>query len=101
MTTDTKQVNFANKVRIHGVAAQAGHFLRHLLEMVMAMSIGMAVGGALALWAARMIGYSDPLHQIPEVSALVMAFNTAMLIPMVFRLDLYAGRTGHMAHAHH
>ena len=52
----------------------------NLLERVLAMSIGMAVGGALVLWAARMIWYSDPLRQIPEESALVMAFNIS--VPM-------------------
>ncbi len=25
----------------------------------------------------------------------------AMVVPMMFRLDLYTGRAGHMAHAHH
>ncbi len=77
MATDTKQVNFPHNERTYGIAAQARHFIRHLLEMVLAMSLGMVVGGALALWAARIIGYSDPLRQIPEVSALVMAFNMA------------------------
>ncbi len=156
MTTDTKQINFLHKERRHGVAAQTGHFIRHLLEMLMAMFVGMAVGGVLALWAAKMIGYSDPLRQIPEVSALVMAFNMAapmaawmryrgmqwgpisemsgvmflevillicvawlglfpesrlvlwqhvlmipaMIVPMLYRRDLYTGQVGHMMHAH-
>ena len=156
MTNDTKQVNFPHKELKHGVAAQAGHFLWHLLEMVLAMFVGMAVGGPLALWAARMSGYSDPLRQIPEVSALVMVFIMAvpmaawmrhrdmewrpiaemsgamfvevilligvvwlgilskthlllwqhalmipaMIVPMLYRFDLYTGRTGHMGHAH-
>ena len=25
----------------------------------------------------------------------------AMIIPMLYRLDIYTGRAGHMAHAHH
>lgn len=67
MTTDTKQVNFSHKEGKYGAAAQAGHFFRHLLEMLLAMLVGMAVFGVLALKLARMVGYTDPLHQIPEV----------------------------------
>ncbi|MCE8429228.1 MAG: hypothetical protein J5U19_12665 [Candidatus Methanoperedens sp.] len=25
----------------------------------------------------------------------------AMVVPMLFRLDIYTGRAGHLAHAHH
>jgi len=60
MANDTKQVNFLNKEQKHSLASQAGHFLRHLLEMI-----------------------------------------PAMIIPMLYRLDIYTGRAGHMAHAHH
>jgi len=56
MTTDTKKVNFSHKERMHGVASQAGHFLRHLLEMI-----------------------------------------PAMIVPMLYRRDLYTA--GHHAHA--
>ncbi len=54
MTTNTKQVDFPNKERTYGIAVQAGHFLRHLLEMCMSMCVGMAVLGVLYLWAAWM-----------------------------------------------
>ncbi len=79
MTTDTKQVNISHKERKHGVAAQAGHFLRHLLEMVLAMSIGMAVGGALALWAARMIGI--PTRSTRFLRCLLSSWHSTWLYP--------------------
>ena len=157
MTNDTKQVNFPHKERKYGAAAQAGHFIRHPLEMLLAMVVGMGVLGFVALRAAGMVGYTDPLHQIPEVSAFVMAFNMALpmaiwmryrsmdwvpisemsgamfaevillismvwlglypvsklilwqhvlmvpamiIIPMLYRFDLYTGRAGHMMHVH-
>ena len=153
---DTKKVNFLHKERKHGVTAQAGYFFRHLLEMVLAMFIGMGVLGFVTLRLAGMIGYTDPLRQIPEVSALVMAFNMAvpmaawmryrgmdwgpisemsgamfvevilligvvwlgifpenrlilwqhvlmipaMIVPMLYRRDLYTGHVGHHAYTH-
>ncbi len=80
MTTDTKQGNFPHKERKHGVSAQAGYFFRHLFEMLLAMMVGMGVLGFVSLRLAGMVGYTDPLRQIPEVSALVMAFD--MAVPM-------------------
>jgi hypothetical protein len=133
-----------------------GHFVRHLLEMCLVMCLGMAVLDALFFGIARVIGYSEPLVQLPELSTLVVAFNMAapmlawmrfrghewrpiwemsgamfveaiallgafwlgfiaageslfgwqhalmmpaMIIPMLFRLDLYTGRAGHPADA--
>ena len=84
----TKQVNFPNKERKHGVAAKAGYFnftlpmaawmrfrdmkWRPILEMS-----GAAIG--------RFCGFAC----------------VAMVVPMLFRLDLYTGRTSHFGHAHH
>ncbi len=58
----------------------AGHFVRHLLEMCAAMCIGVAVLDLPFLGAARFVGYTDPIHQLPELTALVVAFN--MTLPM-------------------
>jgi hypothetical protein len=141
--------------RQQGVGASAWHFIRHNLEMCMAMCLGLAVLDALFLWSAALIGYSDPLRQIPELVTLVAALNMTapmaawmrfrgmewrpiaemsatmvaeailligvawlgiiprsslvnwlhalmmpvMLVPILYRLDLYTGRAGHHAHA--
>jgi hypothetical protein len=58
-----------------------GHFLWHLGEMCLAMCIGLAVLDAMFYGIARVVGYSDPLVQFPELSTLVVAFN--MTAPMV------------------
>ncbi len=55
-------------------------FCRHFLEMCIAMCLGMMILSPVFLGIARIVGYSDPLRQLPELSALVMAFN--MTAPM-------------------
>lgn len=131
-----------------------GHFVRHFVEMCAVMCIGLGVLDLTFFGIMGMIGYSDPLVELPEVSTLVIALNMAvpmvawmrfrhhewapiwemsgamfveaivlisvfwlglvpagrslfslqhvlmmpaMLIPMLFRLDLYTGRVGHAA----
>jgi hypothetical protein len=61
-------------------AARLGHFVRHYFEMCLAMCVGFALLNPLFYGVARLIGISDPLGQIPELSALVVAFN--MSVPM-------------------
>jgi hypothetical protein len=80
MTIDTKQIDFTHKEQINGVAAQAGYFTLHLLEMCMAMCLGWAALGALFGWAVGLIGIFNPNIQIPELSTLVAAFS--MTLPM-------------------
>src|SRR5919197_679570 len=58
-----------------------GHFVRHLLEMCLVMCLGMAVLDGVFYAIARLVGYPDPLVQLPELSTLVVAFN--MTAPMV------------------
>lgn len=58
-----------------------GHFVRHLFEMCMAMCVGMVLLGPVYTWAAGLAGYGDPYFQLPELTALVLAFN--MTVPMV------------------
>lgn len=66
-----------------GHAAHKFHFLRHLLEMTIAMMIGMAVGGALfrSILAPMGMTFRETRLQFPELCLLVMAFN--MSVPMV------------------
>lgn len=57
-----------------------GHFVRHLAEMCAAMCVGFAVLDLPFIGVAKVLGYSDPIHELPELSALVVAFN--MSLPM-------------------
>jgi hypothetical protein len=62
---------------LHGAAA---HFLRHLVEMVLAMMIGMAVLGLLLRAVIAPLGYPDGLRPFPELSAVAMTLE--MTLPM-------------------
>ena len=63
-------------------AAPAGHFTRHLLEMVAAMFLGMAVFGAVlgGVLLAAGTTFQDVLETVPALAALMLAFN--MTVPM-------------------
>jgi hypothetical protein len=134
--------------------SQAGHFLRHYLEMCAPMCIGFAIGDLVYFGAAAHFGYSKPFNELPELSVAVVTFTMtapmvgwmlfrgmsrretaemaavmpilalallvlgwlaivakrdlallehglmmpAMLVPMLFRLELYTGRSGHTSH---
>ena len=54
-------------------------FLRHYLEMIMAMVVGMVVLGAAEAMLLNRVGWAETLAQ-PEPSALIMATN--MITPM-------------------
>jgi hypothetical protein len=54
-----------------------GHFVRHYLEMVVAMVVGMVALGPLWSLAADALGRPGLLHA-PEPSALVMATNMSV-----------------------
>jgi hypothetical protein len=62
---------------LHGATAQ---FLRHLLEMVIAMMVGMAVLGLLIRAAIAPLGYPDGLRPFPELFAVAMTVE--MTLPM-------------------
>jgi hypothetical protein len=70
--------------------APTGWWMRHLLEMVVAMAVGMQVifGEYEAIAAAG--GYRDAMTQLPELSTLVMA--GAMVVPMA----LWMNHRGHL-----
>ena len=70
---------------LHGAAAQ---FLRHLIEMILAMMIGMAVLGLLLRAAIAPLGYPDGLRPFPELSATAMTLE--MTLPMAAWM-LYRG----------
>jgi hypothetical protein len=54
-------------------------FLRHYLEMIMAMVVGMVVLGAGEAMLLERVGWAETLAQ-PEPGALIMATN--MIVPM-------------------
>jgi hypothetical protein len=62
------------------VLGQVGHFVRHYIEMCLAMCVGFGVGDVVYFWAAGRAGYPDPFTQLPELSVLVVAI--AMTAPM-------------------
>ncbi len=64
-----------------GHAAHKSHFLRHLLEMTLAMMVGMVVGGAVFTGILATMGMTVDASRFPELFLLVMGFN--MSVPMV------------------
>jgi uncharacterized membrane protein len=69
---------------LHGPTAQ---FLRHLVEMILAMVIGMVVLGLLVRVIASALGYPNGLSQFYELSALLMTLEMtlAMAAWMLYR----------------
>jgi hypothetical protein len=57
------------------------HFVRHFLEMCVAMCVGLAVLDTVYVWLAAQVGITNPYLRFPELSAAVLAFN--MTAPMV------------------
>lgn len=157
MTTDTKQVSPSRKVQLPRVVVRTGYFIRHFLEMCLAMCIGGIPLIILFFVGAANIGYPGLLEHSPELSVLVVGFILSlpmtawmryrdhewqptlemasttivlaillvglgwfgilaksnlfewmtrlacpvMIIPMLFRLDIYAGHhAGHQNHVH-
>jgi hypothetical protein len=70
---------------LHGPTTQ---FLRHLVEMVIVMMIGMAFLGLLIRAAMTPLGYPDGLRPYPELSAAAMTLE--MTLPMAAWM-LYRG----------
>jgi len=60
---------------------QVWNFVRHYLEMCIAMCLGIAVGDIIYFAIARAAGYSDPFGQLPVLSLAVVTFS--MTAPMV------------------
>lgn len=81
MNTGTKQVSSAQTVQIPGLATRAWHFIRHLLEMCLAMCVGGIPLIVLFFWGAATIGYPDLLQRFPELSVLVIGF--ILSLPMI------------------
>jgi hypothetical protein len=155
MSTETKQVSSTQKVQVPGVAARAGYFIWHLIEMCLAMCLGGVPLIILFFVSAAKIGYPNLFQESPELSVLVVGFILAlpmtawmrfrghdwqstlemasttiilaillvtlgwlgilartslfewltrfacpvMIIPMLFRLEMYTGN--HASHSHH
>ena len=62
-------------------AAKTWHFVRHFIEMCLAMCLGLAVLDTVYVWLAGRFGITNPYLQFPELSAAVVAFN--MTAPML------------------
>ncbi len=60
---------------------QVWNFVRHYLEMCIAMCVGIGVGDAIYFAIAGAAGYSDPFGQLPVLSLAVVTFS--MTAPMV------------------
>jgi hypothetical protein len=59
-------------------AAHTGHFVRHYLEMVAAMFVGMAAMWAVDLGVKAVTGLEYSLAPYPELAALKMAFDMSV-----------------------
>jgi hypothetical protein len=65
----------------HGQFRGFGLFVLHFFEMCVPMCIGFAVGDLVYFGAASLVGYSEPFHELPELSLAIVTFN--MTAPMV------------------
>ena len=74
------------------LAWPSGAFMRHAVEMILVMFVGMAVMGAIAAGALAAAGIStrELVDDAPAVAALGMAFN--MALPMTLWM-LYRGHS--------
>ena len=81
MNIDTSQVRSMKKIQKPGLVAPVWHFIRHFLEMCLAMCIGGIPLIVLFFWGAARTGYPDLLQQFPELS--VMATGFILSLPMI------------------
>ena len=81
MNTDTKDVSSAQKVQIPGVVTRVWHFIRHFLEMCLAMCVGGIPLIVLFFWGVATIGYPDLLQRFPELT--VLAIGWILSLPMI------------------
>jgi len=80
MNAETEQVSTARKVRIPGGVTRVWHFIRHYVEMCLAMCIGGVPLIVLFFLGASMIGYPDLVQRFPELSVLAIGF--ILTLPM-------------------
>ncbi|RPI20390.1 MAG: hypothetical protein EHM70_26550 [Chloroflexota bacterium] len=81
MKTDTKQVSPAREVHIPGIVTRAWSFIRHFVEMCLAMCLGGIPLIVLFFWGAAAVGYPDLLQRFPELSVLAVGF--ILSVPMI------------------
>ena len=65
---------------VPGLWTRVWRFARHFGEMCLAMCLGVAILDVLYVRISGQFGISEPFLRLPELSALVMAFN--MTVPM-------------------
>lgn len=80
MTTNTGQVGASSQASIAMIAARAWYFIRHYVEMCLAMCIGGIPLIALSFWGAARLGFPDLITRSPELSVLVIGLILA--VPM-------------------
>ena len=76
----SRSFSAASRSRPLEVVRAAGRFGMHVVEMCLSMCVGLVVLDLPALAIADALGYSDPITQLPELSAIVAAVN--MSVPM-------------------
>ncbi len=64
----------------HGVVRPIVQFVRHYLEMCLAMCVGFVVGDVIYFWIAGLAGYSRPFTELPELSVVIVGIE--MTAPM-------------------
>jgi hypothetical protein len=77
MTTLTTRSQTTEMTRVR----QAWNFVRHYLEMCIAMCVGIAIGDVIYVAVAGAAGFADPFGQLPVLSLVVVTFS--MTAPMV------------------
>jgi hypothetical protein len=65
------------------VVARTKHFIRHYLEMVAAMFVGMLVLGAPSVWALGAVGSGTSELQAEAPAVLLLGMAVTMTVPMV------------------
>jgi hypothetical protein len=67
------------------VGKRGWRFARHLAEMCAAMCLAWGVLGLPFFGIARLLGYADPVHDLPEVATLLAAFNMCIGMTLYMR----------------
>src|SRR5512141_2597361 len=80
--------------------ASAWHFVRHLIEMCLAMCIGGIPLIILFFWGASRLGYPDLVQRLPGLSIMVIGIILSLIMiawmrirGMTWRLSLEMGST--------
>src|SRR6266498_1022765 len=87
MNTDTRQVSRPRRLHLRSVAASVGGFLWHLLQMVLAMEVGMAVYHLLLGTVLTGTGYAALTREYRLFGYWMMVVS--MALPMIALMRYY------------